>query len=453
MEPIEFSFQTSLITDEELEKTMTILQNEIHQMNQALNYKYEDDRASINLPDDTDALEKVRTIINEKKKLHPTYIVVVGIGGSNLGTIAVQEAVLGRLHNQLPFETIKVLYADTVDSDLITDIINIIEPVLQKGETVIINGVSKSGSTTETIANFEVLVNLIKKYKEDTYHQYIVVTTDKNSKFWGLAKMKGFDVLEIPKKVGGRYSVFSPVGLFPLGLLDVNIEQLLEGAKIMRDRCLSMNMRDNPAAISACLLFLHNKKGKNIHDLFLFSPDLESVGKWYRQLLSESIGKEFTRDGKQVFNGITPTVSIGSTDLHSMAQLYLGGPYDKFTTFVRVKNNKTTVKIPNLPAYSSLVEGVQGKQLNEIMDAILEGVKKAFEKGGRPFMEIVLPDKSAWSIGQFLQLKMMEIMYLGSLMRVNPFDQPNVEDYKIETRRILEEKTGNDQKDVLPGKT
>jgi glucose-6-phosphate isomerase len=331
------------------------------------------------------------------------------------------------------------LYADTVDSDLINEIIKIIESVLKKGENIIINGVSKSGGTTETIANFEILVEMLKKYKKD-YEKYVIVTSDKNSKYWKYAREKGFDLLEIPKKVGGRYSVFSSVGLFPLGLLGVDIDLLLKGAYDMKSRCLDNNLLKNPAVISSTLHYLHYKKGKNIHDLFLVGNDLESVGKWYRQLMGESIGKEFNKKEKRVFEGITPTISLVSVDLHSMAQIYLGGPYDKFTTFVNVKQNNSEVVIPNIDEYSKLVDVIQGKKLKQVMDAILIGVQTAFKKGKRPFMEIILPDKSEYSIGQLLQFNMMEMIYLGFLLNVNPFDQPNVEDYKIETRKILENK-------------
>ena len=439
MKQLELSDKGSLISDTELDESAKKLQIEIEQMKKATQLHYDDDHASINLPFDNEAVSKVKTLINNKKTFQPEYLIVVGIGGSNLGTIAVQEAILGKVYNQLNPD-IKVLYADTVDTDLIADIVSIIEPVLQKGGNILINGISKSGGTTETIANFEVLVDVVKKHKED-YQKYIVATTDKDSKFWNLAIEKGFDTLEIPKKVGGRFSVFSSVGLFPLGFLGIDIDELLNGARAMRDRCLHHELNDNPAVLSASLVYLYSKKGKNMHDLFLFSTDLESVGKWYRQLMGESIGKEYDREQNQVFNGITPTVSIGSVDLHSMAQLYLGGPYDKFTTFVRVEENKSDARVPDFHEYSQLVNGIQGKQLSEIMNAILTGVQTAFTKGKRPFVEIVIPDKSAFSIGQFLQFKMMEMMYLGFLMGVNPFDQPNVEAYKVETRKILEEET------------
>ena len=434
---IEFHHENSLISEEELTTLEQKLQSEINQMKRAVTKGYDDDRASINLCDDEEILLRVKSLIHEKKGLNPKYLVVVGIGGSTLGTLAVQEAVLGRLYNQLNPE-IKILYADTVDEDLIHSIISIIEPVLRQGDNVLLNGVTKSGGTTETVANFEILLDLIKKYKKKDYGKYIVVTSDKDSKFWNFAQEQGFSTLEIPKKVGGRYSVFSSVGLFPLGFLGLNIDELLRGAKDMRTCCLNSCIADNPAAMSASLIYLYKQRKCNIHDLFLFSPDLESIGKWYRQLMGESIGKEFDWRRNQVFEGITPTVSIGSTDLHSMAQLYLGGPYDKFTTFIRVKENKEKVTTPDSAEYAVLVKGIQAKSLTTIMDAILTGVQHAFQKGKRPFVELVLPDKSEYSIGQFLQMKMMEMMYLGYLLDVNPFDQPNVESYKSETRKILE---------------
>jgi glucose-6-phosphate isomerase len=437
MKDVGFFSQASGITREDLEKLHPNLLEEIARMNEAMKHGYEDDRASLHLLEDNDSLRTIKTLVNEKLKLKPTYLVVVGIGGSNLGTVAVQEAILGRLYNQREPPT-KSLYADTVDADLLDTIIALIEPVLKKGGNILINGVSKSGGTTETIANFEVLVEVLKQYKRD-WQQYIVVTTDKNSKYWSFAQKQGFSLLEIPSKVGGRFSVFSAVGLFPLGMIGIDIDSLVSGAQAMKKRCLSSQIDDNPAALGASLSYSQYKKGKNIHDLFLFSTDLESLGKWYRQLLGESIGKEYNRKGQQVFTGITPTVSIGSTDLHSMAQLALGGPFDKFTTFVRVEHTNAVVQVPDLPEYASLVSGIQGRSLDEIMQAILKGVQAAYRVGNRPYIEVVLPDKTACSIGQFMQFKMMETMFLGTLCEVNPFDQPNVETYKQETRKLLEE--------------
>lgn len=435
MKDTEFSFGDAMIPQQRILETAERLRPEIRNMANAVSEGYEGDLASLCLLDDRLMLGQVRQVIGKNLQLKPVYLVVVGIGGSNLGTIAVQEAVLGKLYNQLTAST-RVLYADTVDSDGINNIITLVKPVLEREGNIVLNVISKSGTTTETIANAEVLIDLLRRHKKD-YKNCISVTSDKDSELWNIAVREGFNVLEIPKKVGGRYSVFSPVSLFPLGLLGINIERLLDGAKSMKEACIDTNIEKNPAAISAAIRYLHYEGGKNISDLFLFANDLESLGKWCRQLMAESLGKEFNKKGKTVNIGITPVISIGSTDLHSMAQLYLGGPYDKFTTFLSVENSNSHINVPTLKGYSKLVYGIQGKSLESIMSAIVEGTKAAFRKGRRPFMDVKLPCKSEYFIGQFLQFKMIEAIYLGNLLDVNPFDQPNVESYKEETRKIL----------------
>jgi glucose-6-phosphate isomerase len=437
----EFSFGDAMIPQQRILETAERLRPMIGNMVNAISEGCESDLASLCLPDDRLMLGKVRQAIGKYLQLKPAYLIAVGIGGSNLGTIAVQEAVLGKLCNQLTAST-KVLYADTVDSDGINNIITLIKPILERGGNIVLNVVSKSGTTTETIANAEVLIDLLRKHKKD-YKKCISVTSDKDSELWNIAVREGFNVLEIPKRVGGRYSVFSPAGLFPLGLLGIDIERLLEGATYMREACVDTNIEENPAAISAAIQYLNYESGKNISDLFLFANDLESLGKWCRQLMAESLGKEFNKKGETVNVGITPVISIGSTDLHSMAQLYLGGPYDKFTTFLSVENSNSHINVPTLKGYSKLVFGIQGKSLESVMGAIVEGTKAAFRKGGRPFMEVKLPCKSEYSIGQFLQFKMIETIFLGYLLDVNPFDQPNVESYKEETRKILQKNEAN----------
>jgi len=435
MDKLELSYEDALIPKDQILETAEKLRPEIRNMRNAISRGYDDDRASINLPDDDEMLSTVKSVIEEKLTLEPEYLIVIGIGGSNLGTIAIQEAILGKLYNLLA-PPIKVLYADTVDSSLIGNIIRIVEPTLRRDGNILLNVVSKSGITTETIADFRILLDLLRKYKKE-YRDYIVATCNRDSKLWSLALNEGFTALEIPLKVGGRYSVFSPVGLFPLGLLGIRIEDLLKGAKEMREACIDMELERNPAAIIASIQFAHYKEGKNISDLFFFSTDLESMGKWCRQLIAESLGKEFSRDGRRVNVGITPTVSVGSTDLHSVAQLYLGGPYDKLISFISIRKPGPHLYVPRMDGYSDLVPGIDGRSLEEIMSAILEGTKEAFRKDKRPFIEISLPDKSECSIGQFMQLKMIETMYLGHLLNVNPFDQPDVEKYKREARRIL----------------
>jgi len=435
MRDLKFIFKDSLITDLDLKLVAKRLTDKIEKLTNMDENHYKMNESAINLPYDAEYIKDIKELIDEKKRLNPSYIVVIGIGGSNLGTIAVQEAIYGKLYNELN-PKVKILYADTVDSDTIDRIMKIIEPVLKNGGNILLNAISKSGSTTETIANFEILVELLKKYKKD-YNKYIVITSDEGSKFWKLAQKEDFDTLAIPKKVVGRYSVLSAVGVFPLGFIGIDIIELLKGARQISKICLNTEIKNNPAVISASLKYINYKRGKNIHNLFIFSPDLESLGKWYKQLAGESIGKEYNLKGERVIVGITPTVSIGSTDLHSMVQLYLGGPADKFTTFVKIKKNKNIVKVPD-NGDSGLVKGISGKRLQTIMRAIYKGVTKAYIVRKRPFIEIHMLDKSEYSIGQFLQFMMIETMLLGYLLEINPFNQPNVEEYKVETRRILE---------------
>jgi glucose-6-phosphate isomerase len=174
-----------------------------------------------------------------------------------------------------------------------------------------------------------------------------------------------------------------------------------------------------------------------VHNTFVFSKDLQAFGYWYRQLVGESIGKKYDRSGAVVEVGIIPTVTVGSTDLHSLAQLYLSGPRIVSTTFLSVKASKTTVSLPVYPEFDDFVVNIQGKTVFSIISAIMNGIKVAYKNDNRPYMQVVLPDKTAKSIGQLLQWKMVEIIYLGYLLEVNPFDQPQVELYKTETRKIL----------------
>jgi len=301
----------------------------------------------------------------------------------------------------------------------------------------LINAISKSSHTTETAANLEACVYELKKtFGEDALRR-IVVSTDEGSPLWNSAQKHGVTLFSIPKNVGGRYSVFSAVGLFPLAVAGIDISMLLRGARMGQKNSLKESLEENHALAGAAIIHEHYKKGIKIHNTFLFDPSLESAGKWYRQLMGESIGKERDIEGNVVSAGITPTVSIGSTDLHSMAQLYLGGPKDKLTFFVKVLSHKKDAKIPDELMFSEQDAPIAGKTFDEIMDAIYGGVKSAYANSELPFAEVLLKELNEISMGFFLQVKMIEIMYLAKLLGINAFDQPNVEDYKKETKKLL----------------
>lgn len=424
-----FENKNSLVRSSDLEKTKRKLSLELSKIKESIKRK-EKGYDAVNLPFNSKLLQSSLDLAKKKGALNPDALIVIGIGGSNLGTMAVSEAVSENIQKQKT----KLFFADTTDSDSLFRIKKEMESLLKSDKNIILNLISKSGNTTESIANFLVLLDVLKKNRKD-FQKYVVVTTDKGSKLEELALKEKFDVLHIPETVGGRYSVFSPVGIFPLSMAGVDVKKLLLGAKKITERCLSKDISKNPSAQCAMDLYCNHKEGKNIHDLFFFSKDFESLGKWYRQLIAESLGKKHSKSGAVVREGITPTVSIGSTDLHSMAQLYLGGPEDKFTTFVKVIP-KNSIKIPSMKNYSGLVDGIGGKKLSEIMDAIYSGTKIAYIKGKKPFNHITL-EKKEYSIGQYMQYEMVKTIMLGHLINIDSFDQPAVEEYKEETRKIL----------------
>lgn len=384
---------------------------------------------SINCCTDESLRKRVWELVAKLKVYKPKMFILIGIGGSNLGTMAIYEALCGLL----PSQEIELYCADTVDPDYNGQLLKKARVILAAGHKIIINVVSKSGSTTETIANFILFKSLLQEYHPDSYHEYIVATTDEGSNLWSIAEQEQYHRLSVPRLVGGRYSVFSAVGLFPLACMGIDIDAIHEGARNAVQACLTKG-EHNPAAISASILCEQYGKGNIIHDLFIFAKQLESVGKWYRQLVGESLGKE-NKEGVRI--GMMPTVSIGTIDLHSVGQLYFGGPSVRFTTFITVDQWAEDEKIPMDKQCEKLVANVCGKTVSCIMAAIRDGVQKAYKESALPYQHIVLPAITPHIIGYLLQLQMIETIYLGYLFQVNPFNQPQVEQYKEITRKIL----------------
>lgn len=428
---MQFAYKnTSNIREEDIMKVLQRLRPYIETIQNIIRKgTYEDPECTVNLPTDEKILADVLACVKRFDIKKVKYVIDIGIGGSNLGTKAVYDALVGFYDVMEADRYPKMLFADTTNPEFLARLSEFIENKIHNPSEVIINAISKSGGTTETTANMEVIVAALQKKFGDKALKQVVITTEHGSKLWKAAQDKKIAVLEMSGFVGGRYSVLSPVGLFPLAVAGFDIKSFRKGAAAARAVCMNLDPEKNPAMMSAITLYLHSQNGKNINDNFFFNQELESVGKWYRQLMGESIGK----DGK----GITPTVSIGSTDLHSVGQLYLGGPKDKITTFVSAQKVRHDATIPVKPLLPGLVGSIYGMKATAIMSAILQGVKAAYRKQELPYMEVILDDISERSIGEYFQFKMIEMMYLGKLLEVNPFDQPHVELYKIETKKIL----------------
>lgn len=386
---------------------------------------YSEPESSLRLSFDKNIIQQVQEVATSIKTNTLQYVVVIGIGGSNLGSQAVYDAIAGSM-NLLVDRLPKLLFLDTVSDERMTSVTRTLER-LPKKEDFAVLVISKSGTTTETIVNTEVLLAFLNEHFGDPRERFVAIT-DEGSKLWNLAGEKKIAHLPIPAVVGGRFSVFTAVGLLPLLLSGIDVKELLEGAQQAVQDSTHENLTINTALISAIITDHHRRAGRGIHNSFLFSPKLESIGKWYRQLMAESLGK----DGK----GMTPIVSIGSTDLHSQAQLYFAGPDDKFTNLLYSMSGDVN-QVPQNPTLAGLVPDIQNKSLEQIMKAIVGGVKAAYEKLERPYVEIDLEGIGAYELGYYLQWRMIEIMYLAQLMNVNAFDQPEVELYKTETRRLL----------------
>lgn len=381
---------------------------------------YSMDESMLYLADDKKMRKQVLDLADKYKSDNLKEVMVIGIGGSNLGTWAVEDA--------LQAHDVRLSYFDTAHARSLNEAKKRMKAIFDDGNHVLLNIVSKSGSTNETVMNAHVLLKELQSIKNDDWQDYVVVTTQPGSKLENWAKNNNVDILPNPEKVGGRFSVLCPVGMFPLALAGVDIEKLHKGASKMLDACLK-NDDENPALLSCACVWNAMQNQSVMHNLFLFHMDLERIGKWFRQLTAESLGKQ----GK----GIMPIVSIGSTDLHSVYQIFLDGPKNVFTTFVSVKKGDDIDVPPIDEQMDAIVPELRGKSAQEVMSAIYEGTKGSYQKHGLPFCEAVLDDLREEEIGAFLQFKMIETMLLAKLMNVNAFDQGVVEEYKKITREIL----------------
>ncbi len=427
---IELNWKHAGVSREEVEVVAQRAMRRVAELRSVAREKnYSDPAYAVALPFEKKFLVQSTALAKEYRDAE--LLIVVGIGGSNLGTMAVEEAMRGK-NSSGP----KILYADTVDAGQIAGIKREIKATAKRGGKVLLNAISKSGSTTETIANFAALYAELKN-NYPTPEKRVVVTADPTSKLAAVAKQNKFTLLPIPGEIGGRYSVFSNVSLFPLAVAGVDCKELIRGASEMQTRCFASNWSKNPASINAALMYKQRKHGRRVHNTFYFSNDLESCGKWYAQLLAESIGKKTNTSGRVVREGILPLVSLAG-DLHRIGQLFYAGPNNTFHRLIRLRGTEK-VEIPAnaIKGINNLVPHIQGKQMAAVMNAIINGVEISMAQQGIPFFEISLNDKKEHGIGELLQLQMNETMLLGWLLHVNPFDQPDVELYKEETKKML----------------
>jgi glucose-6-phosphate isomerase len=395
---------------------------------------YSEPESALNLPFDTTLLD-IRARAQELLAVPKLkYVLLLGIGGSSLGTQALYDAFLGATHFVERGAFPRLFTLDTLESAYLQALLTMLLREVNEARELAIVIVSKSGTTTETVANTSALLEALQAKFPDILARTVVIT-DKGSPLQQFADSEGIKSIFIPASVGGRFSVFSAVGLFPLALFGLEVRELSAGAGALMGE--HFDGGDVGALETAALLAYYHDRGMRVHDTFLWDPALESMGKWYRQLLAESVGKERKVEGGALVRvGLTPTVSIGTNDLHSVAQLYFAGPRDKITTHVSIRD-KENISAVGTRGVANILPQVRGKSFAEVMQATYTGVLETYRAAELPFMEISLEHRSLRELGAFMQYKMLETMYLAHLLYVNAFDQPAVERYKERTRKFL----------------
>ena len=363
-------------------------------------------------------------------------VVVLGIGGSALGTNALQAALNSPYHNLGARGALPRLFVlDNIDPDLIGEFLDRFDPA----ETLF-NVISKSGTTAETTAQFLLFrQKLIERVGREEHVEHLVITTDaEKGVLREIVKRDGYASFVVPEGVGGRFSVLSAVGLLPLALVGIDIKGVLKGAADMDELAKNENLAENPALVHAGLQWsLQTHKSKPIAVTFAYSQRLALLGDWYAQLLGESIGKRRNRKGAEVFAGPTPVRALGVTDQHSQVQLYTEGPFDKWFTLLAVESPDFSVPIPH--AYSDLeaISYLGGRTLNELFHAERDGTRVALTEARRPNVTFTLPSINPHSIGQFLQCMELSVAVMGEHYDVDAFDQPGVEAGKIAAYALM----------------
>lgn len=379
-------------------------------------------------------------------------ILVLGIGGSALGGIAMTEALLKPYWNLLPAEkrnnAPRIFFLDNIDPDQITGLLELLD--LKK---TLVNVITKSGSTAETMSQYMIVKNIMEQELGDNYRRNIVATTDKKTGILRqLADQEGYKTFVVPDDVGGRFSIFSAVGLLPLALVGIDIDEIVTGVKDMDLALKNTDIWENVAAQNALIHYLMDtKKGKNLSVMMPYSSRLKYVSDWFVQLWAESLGKEFNNNGEKVNCGPTPLKAVGATDQHSQIQLYNEGPNDKVINFIRVEEFDSTVEIPKIFDYTG-IGYLGGRTINDLLNAEADATKVALVDFERPNVTISLPRVNGYFVAQLLYMLEVQTAIAGELYNINTFNQPGVEQAKDYTYALMGRAGYEDSADALKEK-
>lgn len=351
-------------------------------------------------------------------------VVILGIGGSALGPIAIRTALRPSGWNMLSDEARRgnprLHVLDNVDPDTIGALLT----RLDLAHTIFVV-TSKSGGTAETMSQFLIVHEALVSAGLAPKNHVVFVTDPSQGALRPLAKATGIPALDIPANVGGRFSVLTPVGTLPAALIGIDIARVLEGAADMAARCNGADLSENPAGVFATLQWLADTRhGKHIGVLMPYSDPLRDFADWFVQLWAESLGKQ-KRDGSHV--GQTPLAALGATDQHSQMQLFMEGPKDKVVTFIAVDERKTDLTIPHGFKEVEELGYLGGHTLGELIAVEQRATAGALAKRGRPNLAIHVGRVDEWHVGGLIMFFELATAYAGQLYGVDAFNQPGVE--------------------------
>ena len=407
----------------------------------------------MDLPSETALVTEIETFAAEVRARYQDFI-LIGIGGSSLGAIATVQALTHPFRNVLPAETRggpRFFVLDNPDPEKVVATLETVNLA-----STLVNVVTKSGQTAETMANFLAVRQALEAAVGlERARQQIVATTDPaEGLLRALANQEGYRTFPVPPGVDGRMTVLSAVGLLPAAICGCDTDGLLAGARAMRSRTETADVRQNPAYLLAALCILADTRlGKSILVTMPYADALFGLSDWFRQLWAESLGKRLSLDNEVVFTGQTPIKALGAIDQHSQIQLYTEGPNDKLISLIAVEEYRARVTIESVPDGIPELDYLQGAELGQLLQREQVATAWALAEAQRPNFTIGVPTIDAAILGELFYLFELQTVMGGALLNVNPFGQPGVEAGKNATYALMGRKGYEPLRDELLAST
>lgn len=430
MENIKVNFDNAKI----FEKKVMKYSKQVAEIHKKLHEKANDEKEFcgwINLPTEYDKEEFTRIKKAARKiQADSDILLVIGIGGSYLGARAVIESLNNTFYNMQDKEqrkTPQILYVgNSLSPNYLTDLVNYIGD-----KDISINVISKSGTTTEPAIAFRIFREIMEnKYSLKEARSRIYVTTDsKKGALKELAEKEKYETFVIPDNVGGRYSVLTAVGLLPIAASGINIDELMEGARIAQDRYSDENLKYNECYKYAALRNVLYEEEKNIEILVTYEPKMHYFIEWWKQLFGESEGKEE--------KGIYPSGAEFTTDLHSLGQYIQEGRRNLFETVINIENPENDITLKKEEDDMDNLNYLSGRTLDYVNKKAMQGTIAAHVEGDVPNIVVNIDKLDANNMGQLIYFFELACAMSGSILGINPFNQPGVEKYKTNMFKLL----------------